>query len=282
LTKEFEDHMNELKKSTSGGAHDAITFSGKGLNFLRDLFKSAKGKGTGEEEEGEEKPKDEENEMGGGEEEPEEKVKKNKEGTDKNGKANGGPVTEEDEDPDEPHKGSQGTLITNHGKKVTPKGAVSKNAPVEEEEPLFKNFNDEYEEVLEASEVLGALAKNVQAMSVQTNANIAALQGTVMVLAKSLEASLKGQVALAADIELIKSQPVTSPATGFVVMEKRDAAATGGSRTLSKSDIQDVVTDALNKGEIEPMDLARLGKVRNQADLKAYVESLPESVQAQL
>jgi len=136
---EFEEHMDALAKSTTGGAHDAVTFSGRGLNFLRDLFKSAKGKGTGdEEEEGEEKPEDEQNEMGGGADEPKEKVKKNSTGTEKNLGANGGPVSDADEDPESPDHGKSGTLITNHGKKVTPKGAVSKNEG--EEKDLFKSF----------------------------------------------------------------------------------------------------------------------------------------------
>lgn len=278
MSKEtFEEHMAELAKNTSGGAHDAVTFSGKGLGLLSKLFKSAKGKGdfSEEEEENGEKSDDDTEEGEDGK-----KVEKNATGTEKNEKSNGGPLTEEEEDPDSPDHGKQGTIITNHGKKVTPKGAVSKNEGIEDEEPLFKNFNEEYGDVLEASEVLGALAKNVELMSISTTAGVARLQNTVMVLAKGLESSLKAQAALAADLELIKSQPAARPSTGFVVMEKRESS--GGARTLSKSDVQDIVTEALNKGEVEPMDLARLGTVRSNAELNAYVASLPEAVQARL
>ena len=40
----LEKHLEALEAETSGNAHDAITFSGKGLGFLRDLFKGAKKK----------------------------------------------------------------------------------------------------------------------------------------------------------------------------------------------------------------------------------------------
>jgi len=162
-------------------------------------------------------------------------------------------------------------------------GAVKKNARNFDERRFQKSFDafeEEHGEVLDASDALADLTKHVRAMAKSNTAGIAELQSTVMVLAKGLHQSLKAQASLAADLELIKKQPATSPANGFVVLNK--TGANGKARSLSKSDIQDVVVDAMNDGLVDNLAPARLQKCRTQAELQDFVESLPADVQATL
>lgn len=270
----LQDHLDELGENTTGNAHDSVTFAGKGLSLLKNLFKGAKK--SDDEDLGEEEDEEEEDE----EETPKKKVKKE---VKKSVKANGGELEEEEEDIEDPGQKGKDEIITNHGKRVSGKGAVKKNASFFDEVRFEKSFDDleeKHEEVLDASDALTDLAKQMRRMAKSSGESMNELQNTVLILGRALEKSLQAQSSLAADMELIKKQPVGNPSPGYVVMTK---STTGGkTRTLSKSDIADVVADAMNEGLVDSSDLARLNGIRSQADLQAYVNDLPASVQEQL
>lgn len=267
----LQKHLEELEENTTGNSHDSVTFAGKGLSLLKNLFKSAK-KGEDELEENDEDDEDEDEE----EEKPKKKVKKE---VKKSVKANGGDLEDEDDDPEDPGQKGKDEIITNKGKRVKGEGAVKKNASFFDEvrfEKSFDELEERHEEVLDASEALTDLAKQMRRMEKSTGEGMGELQNTVLILGRALEKSLQAQSALAADMELIKKQPATSPSPGYVVMTKNTA---GKVRTLSKSDVEDAVAEAMNKGLVDSSDLARLGTIRSQADLKAFVDELPASVQ---
>lgn len=307
----FERHLAELGEMTSGGSHDAVTFSGKGLDFLRGLFKSASKKARKAEEE-EPVFKDEfvdpddmeldeledfveEHGLKGApkqrrresDEEYEERLRDfirdwMEEQTEAKKNANGGDL-EEEEEPEDPADDEE-DIITNHGKRIPKKSlrrAVKKhNADdVSRFEKSMDDFEYEYGDVLDASPALEELARHVRSMVKSTSASMAEIKDTMMVLAKGLEQSLKAQAALAADLELIKKQPATSPATGFVVLNKGER---GGYRRLSKSEIEDTLTELMNKGEVDPATVARLGSIRSDLELRDFVDNLPASVREKL
>lgn len=268
----LEKHLEELGEATSGNSHDSVTFAGKGLNFLRDLFKSTKK--DDEEEELEESEEEEEEE----EKPPQKKAKKTKKNIKKSVR-NGGDIEEEDEELDDPGQEGEEEIITNKGKRMSGKGAVKKNASFFDEvrfEKSFDEFEENHGDVLDASDAITDLAKQMRRMAKSTSEGMSGLQNTVLTLGKALEKSLEAQASLAAEMELIKKQPATSPSMGYVVMSKN---AEGQPRTLSKSEIQDIVTDAVNEGLVNAQALTRLGMARSQTELNAFVKSLPENVQ---
>jgi hypothetical protein len=319
MKTKLEKHMEELREMTSGGAHDAVTFSGKGLSFLKDLFKSSKKakkddmymeEDEDELEENEEEDEDEEetyrkktkksarkkemrleddeDEYEDEDEDEEEEYRKKRRKTKKNTmgnykEANGGVWEEEDEDPEDPAEDDD-SIIQNKGKRIPKKkirSAVSKNAYFDEER-FAKSFN-EYEEVFDASPALNELAKSVRSLGKSANATqemIEELQEQNMILAKAVQQLLKSNAALAADLEVIKKQPVTTPATGFLGLSKKQGD--GQMKRLSKSEIEDVLNEAMLAGEIEPERVARLGSIRSEAELRHFVENLPAAVRERL
>ncbi|UOF90781.1 zinc ribbon domain-containing protein [Fodinisporobacter ferrooxydans] len=309
----LKKHLEDLGEQTSGGAHDAITFSGKGLGFLRDLFKGAKHKNV-EDEETEEDDDDliecpecgeecDEDcnfcpncgcdlEDAEGKEEKSKKGKKTKKHDMANMKksknaANGGELDEEnEEDLEDPGQEGDEEIITNKNKRIKKdslKSAVKKNTRTFDERRFVKNideFEEEHVDVLDASPALQELSKNVRYLAKNTNVQIQEIADQNILLAKAVRELLKSNAAMAADLELIKKQPATSPATGYVVLNKQ--AGSSKARKLRKSEIEDVVTDAMNDGLVEPMALAKLGTLRTQDELQSFVESLPDEVQERL
>jgi hypothetical protein len=301
LATKLQKHLEALGEETSGGAHDAVTFSGKGLGFLRDLFKSDKRREEEDDDNDEldDELDDEEREEGDEErdddeerdekERPKRRTKKSKRSANKSHRdweydANGGDLEEiDDEDDEDPGQEGDEEIITNHGRRVNAKQAVKKNAISFDQRRFAKSmtqFEDEYSEVLDASDTIADLSKHVRFLAKSTASMGEDVQASIRSLAKGLEASLRGQAALAADIELIKKQPATSPATGFVVLNK--SGTRQKSRRLSKSDIADVVNDAMQDGLIAPMMNAKLATLNSQAELTDFVNSLPADVQARL
>ena len=310
MATKLQKHLEALADETSGGAHDAVTFSGKGLSFLSNLFKSSKRRDEEEyedddmdddlldddEEEGDEERNDDEgredDEEGDDKKRRTRKSRKTRKSTrthkshrDWEYEANGGDLEEEDEDDYEDDPGQEGDeeIITNHGRRVNARNAVKKNARGFDERRFVKSMNDfeeSHEDVLDASDALYDLTKQIRALAKSTATMNDDTQGSIRSLAKGLEASLRAQAALAADIELIKKQPATSPASGFVVLNK---SGTGQkARRLAKSDIADVVNEAMQEGLVPPMMNAKLATLNSQAELTDFVNSLPADVQARL
>lgn len=275
MDEKLKKHLEELSDATSGGSHDAVTFSGKGLSILGRLFKSTKKKEDYEDSE-EDKLEDELGE----EEETQEKSGKKK--VKKSVKSNGGPLEEEDTDMDDPGQEGEEEIITNKGKRIKGEGVVKKNAPFFDErrfEKSFDEFETQHEEVLDASDALSDLTRQMKYMAKSVSSGIGELQESVRVLAKGLEHSLQAQASMAAELELIKKQPASAPNPGFVVMTKN---ASGKVRTLKKSEIEDAVTNAMNQGLVEASALVRLGQARTQNDLIAFVDALPADVREML
>lgn len=278
----LEKHLEALEENTSGGAHDAVTFSGKGLGFLRDLFKSSK-----KDEEDRLKDEDEDEEdMDDDEDEDEDEKPTKKSRRAKKNEANGGDLEEEDEeDLEDPGQQGEDDIITNHGKHVKGKGAVKKNARTFDERRFAKSFNefeDTHEDVLDASDALRDLTKHVRSLAKSHSGvhdGIEEVRQQNLVLAKAVRELLKSNASMAADLELVKKQPAGAPASGFVVMSKNES---GKTRKLSKSDIQDVVEDAMVEGLVDNMTFGRLGRCNTQQELQAYVDALPSDVQARL
>lgn len=348
----LEKHLQELEDMTSGGAHDAVTFSGRGLGFLKDLFKSSKVKKKDDEleDDADELEKDDDEdcvecpECGcevpcDDDECPEcghdmEKVEKgaHKHGVKKpashmkkshgdgeeciecpecgeecddcnfcpncgcdlscadddsnnagfGGRRNGGYLEYGNESGfSDPGQRGVRQVITNHGRRLSGKGAVHKNAGHHDDlQKSFDRFEETYKEVLDASEALGDLTKHVRSLAKNNVDSMTQLQDSIRVLAKGLQQSLKAQASLAADLELIKKQPGTVPASGFVVMNNRKQ---GKSRQLSKSDIQDVLTDLMNEGNEDASHLLKkLGVLHTGVELKKFVDSLPAQMQEHL
>jgi cobalamin biosynthesis protein CobT len=278
LTTKLEKHLEALGEETSGNAHDAVTFSGKGLGFLRDMFKGAKKRD--EDDMDDDMDEDDLDDDDEDEDEDEDRTKKSRKAR-KN--ANGGDLEEEDdEDLEDPGQQGDDEIITNHGKRVKGEGAVKKNArqfDVRRFEKSFDEFNSDHEDVLDASDALSDLSNQVRKLGKSTHAGMNEIREQNLVLAKAVRELLKSNAALAADLEQVKKQPVSAPPSGFVVMSKNDD---GKARRLSKSDIQDVVEDAMYDGLVDSGTLARLGACRSQQELKAYVDGLPADVQSRL
>lgn len=273
----LEKHLEELEENTSGGSHDAITFSGKGLGFLRDLFKSSK-KDDKDRFDDEDDDDDEDMEDDDDDEDEDEKTKKKSRRAKKN-EANGGDLEEEDDEEDDPGQEGEEEIITNHGKRVKGTDAVKKNAHNFDErrfEKSFRNFEEEHSDVLDASDALADLSKHVRTMAKATNSGMADLREQNVLLGKAVRELLKSNASLAADLELVKKQPTGNPAPGFVVLNKGETNGKG--RRLSKSDIQDVVTDAMNNGLVDSRTLSSLRTLNTEAELSNYVNNLPASV----
>ena len=300
MATNLQKHLDALAEETSGGAHDAVTFSGKGLGFLRNLLKGEKRRkeedddnemddelDDEEREEGdEERDEDEEREE---KETPKRRTRKSARRTKKSHRdweyeANGGDLEEiDDEDDEDPGQEGDEEIITNHGRRVKAKQAVQKNARGFDERRFtksIKGFEEDYEDVLDASDALRDLTKHVRFLAKSTAGMSEDVQSSIRSLAKGLEASLRGQAALAADIELIKKQPATSPASGFVVLNKTGTGQKA--RRLAKSDIADVVNEAMQEGLVDPMMNAKLAYLNTQAELTDFVNRLPADVQARL
>jgi hypothetical protein len=265
----IEKHLEELGEGTTGGAHDSVTFAGKGLALLKGLFTSSKKLEKSDEDDDDSDDDDDDLE--------ERKTKKN-------AKINGGDLEEEDEDSEEPSSGSN-SIIANKGQRI-PKDslqtAVSKNGRVFDERRFAKSM-EEYAEVYDGSAALSDLAETIRTLGKSmrgTNESIAEVKEQNVILAKALREVLKSNAALASDIELIKSQPATNPASGFVVLNKQEG--NGQSRRLSKSDIQDTLTDLVNDGVLESKHLANLGRARTDAELNKFVQDLPAAARERL
>jgi hypothetical protein len=276
----LQEHMAALGDNTSGGSHDAVTFAGRGLQVLRDLFKRAKKDNY----EGSEE--DEEEDEEGMEEEPVKKKKMKKKAGGKKYEANGGPLEDEDEEGlDDPGQEGEEDIIANHGEHKKGKGAVKKSEGTFDERRFQKNldgFEDRNEDVLDASDALAELTKHVRTLAKSAGAmdtGMSEVQGTVFAIAKSQQALLKSVTGLAADLEQIKKQPGTAPAPGFVVMTKN---AAGKPRILAKSEIADVVAEAANQGLVDGMSLRKLHSASTPEELNAFVTALPADVQAML
>jgi hypothetical protein len=266
LQKHIEE-LAELEKNTSGGAHDAVTFTGKGLELLKSIFRAGK---LSKKSEDEDEDYDDEDDL----EKSDSSLR------------NGGGLEEADEDPEDPADTGEdeeggakgGSIITNKGKRIPKKGSPAVKHYEFDEERFEKNFIEEYAEVLDATPALAELAKSFaevgQAVTA-TNATIAEIQRQNVILAKAVAELLKSNAALASDLELIKKQPVNTPASGFVVMQKKEGHTP---KTLRKSDIEDTLIDLMNAGKVEPMLVKKLGAIRNQQELEAFVESLPYEV----
>jgi len=291
----LEKHMEELEEMTSGGAHDAVTFSGKGLGFLRDLFKSNK-KRDEEEEPEEEEEEEETSEEDDEEDEDEEKKEKGKgrkakksmrghAGAGKTSKeVNEETLEDEGEEEEDPGEGEEDTVIANKGKRVNTKDALGKSERGFDEvrfEKSMTEFESEYEDVLDASDALSALTGHFRDMAKSTNAGIAELQDSVRLLAKGLEQSLKAQAAMASDLELVKKQPVGAPPTGIFAMAK---SQDGSTSKVSFYDVQDALTEAMNAGnEDAPQLLKSLSNISsNEQELRKFVKSLPDEVKEYL
>lgn len=263
----LEKHLEELGESTTGGAHDSITFTGKGLAFLKGLF-SPKSLEKSDDDDSEDDDEDEEGAR---------KTKKNE-------NANGGDYEEEDEDPVDPAS-EKGNIIGNKGKRIPKESlgtAVSKNDRAFDERRFAKSVADN-EDILDASPALNDLTKAIRTMGKSmngTNESIEEVKEQNRILGKAVRELLKSNAALASDIELIKSQPVTNPASGFVVLNKSEGNGQG--RRLSKSDIQDTLTDLVNDGLIESKHLANLGRARTDAELNKFVQDLPAAARERL
>lgn len=273
----LEKHLEELEESTSGGSKDAVTFAGKGLNVLRDLFKSSKKEDDEDDKEIDDEDDDEDEE----EEEEGKKAKKN---------ANGGDLEEEDEDDLDDPGDEDNDIISNKGKR-TPKdklkNAVSKNVQFDERR-FAKSFDEdgEYAEAIDVEPLLGELTEHIRTLGKSANATqsqVGVLGDQNLILAKAVKELLKSNAAMASDLELIKKQPATSPASGFVVITKNEG---GKERKLTKSDIQDVITEELNQesSDFETLNksLKKLGVARTKEDLQAVVEMLPADLQGKL
>jgi hypothetical protein len=268
----LEKHLEELEENTSGGSKDAVTFAGKGLSILSNLFKSLNKKADPVEEDEVDDEEEEEEDV------KPRKVKKNAK------KANGGDYEESDEDIEDPAD-DDGNIIANKGKKISKdslKSAVSKNDRSFDERRFAKSM-DEHEDILDASPALKELSKAVRLMGKSmgsTNEQVEVVIEQNTALVKAVRELLKSNAALASDLELVKKQPVNAPATGYVVLNKQSAG--GKEVRLSKSDIQDSLTDFVNDGLVDARLLRDLNSVRGDADLRNFVDNLPASVREKL
>lgn len=274
----LQKHLEELGENTSGGSHDAVTFSGKGLGFLSGLFKSAK-----KDEEDFEDEDDLEEGMDEEEDEEEDEKPKKKSRRAKKNEANGGDLEEEDEDDlEDPGQEGEEEIITNKGKRVKGTGAVKKNTRNFDERRFEKSLNDfeeDHADVLDASEALADLSGHVRSMAKSTNAGFAELREQNVLLGKAVRELLKSNAALAADLELVKNQPATSPSTGFLTYELAKSEGEKG-RKLRKSEVADIIAEAMNDGLVESRSLAQLSRLNTQAELQHFVNGLPSEVRA--
>lgn len=310
MATKLEKHMEALEEATSGGAHDAVTFSGRGLGFLRELFKGAKKMSAKDEDdmedglfddvddEGDEE-RDDDAERDADEDEDEDTVKKTRRAKksarakkssrkDWEYEANGGDLEEVDyEDDEDPGQEGDEEIITNHGRRVNAKYAVQKNARGLDARRFAKSmqtFEQEYDDVLDASDALRELSKHVRVLgksAAASQAGFAEVQQSLRLLAKAVGQSLQAQASMAADLELVKKQPGAMPSSGVFVMQKGASGSSKG-RKLSKSDIADVVNDAMIEGLVDHMTNARIATLYTQAELNDYVNNLPAEVQARL
>ena len=299
MATKLEKHLNALAEETTGGSHDAVTFSGKGLGFLKDLFKSAKKRDEddyddddmddeleadeemdGDDERDDDEERNDEEDDKAEDDQPKRHARKSrrvKKSTRRTRKArrdedeydaNGGDLEDVDyEDDEDPGQEGDEEIITNHGRRVNAREAVRKH---------FDRYEEEYSDVLDASDALREMTNNVRRM----NKSMATMD-EIRILAKGMQAILKGQAALAKDIETIKRQPGTNPASGFVVLTKNSGRNTT-TRKLSKSDIADVVNDAMLEGLIDAKVNSRLGVINSPQELQQFVDSLPASVRERL
>lgn len=284
----LQKHMEELEAATSGGAHDAVTFSGKGLGFLRDLFKGSKKKDEDDyEDEGDEDDELAEDEEGENED-VSGKQRKNTRRAEKSAKSkasrNGGELEEEDDDPEDPGAEGPEMRIANHGERLAGQGAVRRaKKNVGFDERRFAKSMDTHEDTLDAAPVLSEIATAIRSLAksqVAGASKVDAVMEQNVLLGRAVRELLKSNAALAADMELIKKQPVTSPSAGFVVLEK---GATGaGGRRLSKSDISDGLTDLVNEGLVDSNSLKLLQRARTDQELRQFVDSLPANVRDRL
>lgn len=276
--EKLQKHLAALGDNTSGGSHDAVTFAGKGLQVLRDLFKHAK-------KDDYEGTEEDEDEGGEGQEEPDDKRKKKSAMKKKASSraANGGDLEEEDEEGlSDPGQEGDEDIIANRGEHKKGKGAVKKSAPVFDErrfEKSMREVEERNEDVLDASDALADLSKSMRLLAKNAGAGLNEIQDGVVAIGGAVRELLKSQASLAADIELIKKQPAAVPSPGFIVLTKN---GDGKIRTLKKSEIEDAVTDAVNQGLVDGKMLSQLGSIRSQDDLKAYVDALPAKVQEML
>lgn len=285
----LEKHLEELEESTSGNAHDAVTFSGKGLGFLRDLFKGAKKMDKDEDEDDmdddlDDDLDDEEDEIERKQKQSTRRAEKSK--TRKN--RNGGDLEEEDDDPEDPGDDGDEEIITNHGERLRGEGAVKrakKNAGNRFDERRFVKSMNEFEDVLDASPALEELTRAVRVLGKSasgTRAQVEAVMEQNVLLGRAVRELLKSNAALAADMELIKKQPATSPAMGFAVMGARTGTGQAGARRMSKSELADTITDLMSEGVADPQHLAMLQRARTEAELTQFVNSLPDAVRERL
>lgn len=281
----LEKHMEELEEMTSGNSKDAVTFAGRGLELLKSMIGLSKKAGDAGEEDADEDPEDpaDTNEDQG-------EIKNA--GKMKKSTRNGGDLEDADEDPDDPAQTGEdaegGSIITNKGKKIPKSGSPAVKKSYEFDEDRFeKSFADTYEDVIDASEAVADLAKSVKVIGQAHNENASLIKSVIsqnVVLAKAVSELLKSNASIAAELESLKKQPVTSPATGFVVMQKKASAEDQTSKSLQKSDIQDAIVDALNEGHAEAGTLLKkLGVIHSHADIKDFVENiLPEDIREKL
>lgn len=291
MSTNLKKHLELLGENTSGGSHDAVMFSGKGLELLKslpgmkNLFKNSK-KAEEEDDEDEDDEKESFQKSGDNTRYPQ-------------SRRNGGDLEEEDEDPDDAAdtneeeneaNGDRGSIISNKGKrtkKSSLKSAVSKNDYRHDERNFQKGFED-HEEVLDASPALKQLVAEVNAMgkrfaksqagtSEATHEALEVVMQQNAVLGRVVGELLKSQAALAGEIELIKKTPVGQPHPGVLSYEmKKNDGSTG--RKLRKSDIEDAINDAMDQGFADPNLLTQLAYVRNDADLRQFVEDLPDDI----
>ncbi len=308
--------MEALEESTSGGAHDAVTFSGKGLNFLNHMFKSGKKRDEEEPEENEEDFEDmeldelevfcDENDIAAprrkkgedddeyadrlreairasdDDEEGKRATKKSMRGhavTGKTSKEVDDETLEEEEEEDDPGEGEKDTVIANKGKRVNTKDALGKSIRGFDDRRFEKSmdgFEADYHDVLDASDAIGALAKSMRVMAKSTTDGIEELQGNIRLLAKGLEQSLKAQAAMASDLEMVKKQPVGSQG-GIYAMAKNTS---GGNIKVNFYEVQDALTEAMNHGSEDAMEMLKsLPQIQHdQKALTELVKSLPEDV----
>jgi len=272
----LQKHMEELGEETSGGSHDAITASGRGLSFLERLFKSANKKDEYEDDmdDNDDDDEDEDDE----EDVPAKKVKKSEGKSSK--KVNQETLEDEDEDDLEDPGDGEEEIIANKGERVKGAAALGKSRAFDERR--FQKSMEEYEDVMDATPALENLAKSVRLLGKSSNATQEQIGQVIeqnVLLGKAVRELLKSNAALASDVELIKSQPGTSPSNGFVVFNKNESGAAG----VSKYDIQDALTDAMNDGHDEAPDLLKnLSRVNDARALKKFVSELPEDIKNRL
>ena len=212
-------------------------------------------------------------------------------------RANGGYVeTASSSDYDEDPAGEKArghAQFTNHGQKIKANQALkSAGFPYDERrfQKSLKNLEEQNSDVLDASPVMADMSKELRRMSKSVGAGMTELQGSIMVIAKAMEKSLRAQASLAAEVETLKkSAAPATPASGFVMLEKsskHDAA--GKTRVLSKTELSNTLTVAIDdatdpdlKGRLVK-SLRQLGSARSEDEIVSVVESLPADMRAKL